>query len=72
MKKINKAVARRMYKEGKPFTIVPCKCSPSSQFAVHMKSGWTWRDFNNFYNEFLFYNCNNETGRYPAFYMEEE
>lgn len=72
MKKINKVVARRMYKEGKSFIIVPCKCSPSSQFAVHMKSGWMWRDFNNFYNEFLFYNCNNETGRYPAFYVEEE
>lgn len=71
MKQINKSAARKLYKEGKPFTIVPCKMSPNSQFAVHMKAGWMWRNFDNFYNEFSFYNCTNETGRYPRFYVEE-
>lgn len=71
MKQINKTAARKLYKEGKPFIIVPCNMSPDSMFAIHMKSGWMWRNFDNFYNEFCYYNCNNETGRYPRFYLEE-
>lgn len=71
MKQINKSVARRLYAEGKPFIIVPAKCAPTSQFAINMKPGWMWRNFDVFYNEFCYYNCNNETGRYPRFYIEE-
>ena len=72
MKQINKNIARKLYKEHKPFIIVPCNMRPDSQFAVTMKPGWMWRNFDNFYNEFCFYNCNNsEVGRYPRFYVEE-
>ena len=71
MKQINKTTARKLYKEGKPFIIVPCNMRPDSMFAIKMKPGWMWRNFDNFYNEFCFYNCNNETGRYPRFYVEE-
>lgn len=72
-KQINKVQARKLYAQHIPFVIVPCNMRPDSQFAVHMKSGWMWRDFNNFYNEFCYYNCNNsEVGRYPRFYIEED
>ena len=71
MKQINKAIARKLYREGKSFIIVPANMQPDSQFAIHMKPGWMWRNFDNFYNEFCYYNCNNETGRYPRFYVEE-
>lgn len=71
MKQINKVQARKLYAEKKPFIIVPANMRPDSQFAVHIKSGWFGRNFNNFYNEFCYYNCNNETGRYPRFYVED-
>ena len=72
MKQINKTQARKLYAEKKPFIIVPCKVHPESMFAVHMKSGWMFRNFDVFYNEFCFYNCsNNEVGRYPRFYVED-
>lgn len=71
MKQINKAAARKLYAAHKPFIIVPCNMRPDSMFAIHMKSGWMWRNFDNFYNEFCYYNCNAETGRYPRFYVEE-
>lgn len=70
-KQINKIQARKLYEKNIPFVIVPANMRPDSQFAVHMKPSWMWRNFNNFYNEFCFYNCNNETGRYPRFYVEE-
>lgn len=72
MKQINKTQARKLYAEKKPFIIVPCKMRPESMFAVHMKSGWMFRNFDVFYNEFCFYNCsNNEVGHYPRFYVED-
>lgn len=71
MKQINKSIARKLYSEHKPFIIVPANMRPDSMFAVHMKPGWMWRNFDNFYNEFCFHNCNNETGRYPRFYVED-
>lgn len=72
MKQINKVQARKLYEQKKEFIIVPAKMRPDSIFAVHMKSGWMWRNFNNFYNEFCFHNCNNnEVGYYPRFYVED-
>lgn len=72
MKKINKSTARKLYAQKKSFIIVPCKCAPTSTFAVKMKPGWMFRNFDVFYNEFYFYNCDPETGRYPAFYVKED
>ena len=72
MKKITKSVARKLYAQKKSFIIVPCKCAPTSTFAIEMKPGWMFRNFDVFYNEFYFYNCNPETGRYPAFYVKED
>ena len=74
MKQINKATARELYKEGKPFIIVPCNMRPDGMFAIKMRPWLGYTDnisFDNFYNEFCYYNCNNETGRYPRFYVEE-
>ena len=72
MKKINKATARELYNQKKSFIMVPCKMRPDSMFAVEMKSGWMFRNFDVMYNEFLYYNCNPETGRYIAFYTKED
>ena len=70
MKKITKAAARKMYANKQTFIMVPCKCAPTSIFAVEMKPGWMFRNFDVMYNEFLYYNCNPETGRYISFYIK--
>ena len=72
MKKITKATARKMYANKQTFIMVPCKCAPTSIFAVEMKPGWMFRNFDVMYNEFAYYNCNPETGRYIAFYIKED
>ena len=64
MTKINKTAARKLWNEGKEFTIVACNLRPS----------WTknYRDFDQFVDQFTVFNCgNNETGRYPAYYVED-
>lgn len=73
MKQINKVQARELYEANKPFIIVPANMRPDSVFGVTVCEGmWGYEDFDKLYNEFCYYNCNNETGRYPRFYVEED
>lgn len=72
MEQINKTTARKLYEKGEPFIIVPANMRPDSVMGIKVQNGiWGHEDFDNFYNEFCFHNCNNETGRYPRFYVEE-
>lgn len=71
MERINKRVARKLFNEGKTFWITACNMRP--ECGLLMNAG-TYEnelaDFDIFVNSFTYYNCNNETGRYPAFYIE--
>ena len=72
MTKINKAAARKLWKEGKEFTIVACNLRP--EYGITARPSWTknYRDFDQFVDQFTVFNCgNNETGRYPAYYVED-
>lgn len=77
MKRISKATARRMWENNQDFIIVPCKLRPTGFGAMFTRCDCyeeDWGDrrpFDTFINEFTFYNCNRETGTYPAFYVEE-
>ena len=70
--KINKAAACKLYNNKQPFIMVPCNMRPDSVFALEIKPGWMWRSFDTMYNEFFYYNCNHECGRYIAFYVKED
>lgn len=75
MTRINKAAARKLWNEGRNFIIVPCKCSPNGLGALYTETDLSTdadirRTFDTFVNEFEFYNCNPETGKYAAFYTE--
>lgn len=71
MERINKRVARKLFNEGKTVWITACNTRP--ECGLLMNAG-TYEnelvDFDTFVNSFTYYNCNNETGRYPAFYIE--
>ena len=72
MTKINKTTARKLWNEGKEFTIVACNLRPEYGIVVRAKWRKQFREFDQFIDRFNFYNCvNSETGRYPAYYTED-
>ena len=71
MERVNKRVARKLFNEGKTFWITACNMRP--ECGLLMNAG-TYEneliDFDTFVNSFTYYCCCNETGRYPAYYVE--
>lgn len=70
MTRINKTAARKLFNEGKEFWITPCNMRP--ECGLLMLESWQsqFGSFDKLYNNFVYYNCDNERGRYPAFYVE--
>ena len=72
MKKMNKAQARKAWNNGKSFWITACNMKPECGLLIDLMriaaefSG----DFDKMVNAFIYYNCNNECGRYPAYYID--
>ena len=63
-----------MYYSGHPITLVPCKCRVDNEVAVAKVSLFSMKGINNFdtlVNNFEYYNCNSELGRYTHYYVEE-
>lgn len=74
MKQINKRQARKLYEVGKEFWITPCNMRPQCGIminAVTYEDTFNCCSFDQMYNSFCYYNCDNERGRYPRFYVEE-
>lgn len=67
--RITKAQARKIYDNGGGVYIIPRKCFPAGVWvsAMMMQNG-AGRSFDSVVNEYIFYNCNNYLGKYPAFY----
>lgn len=71
MERVNKTVARKLFNEGKQFWMTACNMRPEYGILVNApiyKEEQT--DFDELVNAFAYYNCGNETGRYPAYYIE--
>ena len=69
MKKINKTVARKLYEQKKCFWMVACNLNP--KFGLLIDPSRFETTFDNFYNTFIYYNCDFYAGRYPSFYLDE-
>lgn len=69
MEKINKAVARKMYNNGKKIMLCPCKMRPE-RFGVNVSIA-CGRSFDSLVNEFEYYNCSQPTGDYAAYYIDK-
>ena len=73
MVKIRKNQARKLFNEGHELIIIPCNCSPNgvwvSGFRI-CKANLENSDFDRLINEFEYYNCNSELGRYTHYYIE--
>ena len=75
--RISKAAARKLYNENKAIYLCPVKLSPVNiwQGAMQVRKDCIDeynRSFENVYNNFWYYNCDNERGNYIAFYVKEE
>ena len=78
--RISKREAERRYNAGKTIRFCACKLSPVNIWgcfcdccredvsSIVARN----REFETVVNAFRFYNCNGETGRYPAFYVKME
>jgi hypothetical protein len=71
-KRITKKSAERLYELGQPVLYCPVKLIPGGPWGngctVTKEEG---RTFEQVLNAFEYYNCNNETGYYTAFYIKE-
>ena len=79
--RINKTAARKAFNAGNNVLFVPCnmqiKLDCYCNYHVVLNNniveftGITKPDFDTLCNHFEYYNCNNETGKYTAFYIWE-
>ena len=79
-KKINKIQARKLYNNNVNIYIVPCKVYPDYNNVwikpvklnkeEHIKNCYEI-DFDKIINNFEFYNCYTELGRYTSYYIYE-
>lgn len=71
--RIHKNKAETLFNNGAWIYVVPYKCRLDNKwfypYIMRKKEGG--RTFDEMKNEYAFYNCDNELGRYPAFYVEE-
>jgi hypothetical protein len=71
-KRITKRTAERLYELGQPVLFCPVKLIPGGVWGIGCiitkEEGTT---FTQALNAFEFYNCNNETGNYTAFYVKK-
>ena len=73
-KKVTKRTAQKLYNAGTTVYILPCKASVKSMwfspYPININDVCNdGVDFQKLVNAFEFYNCNNETGKYTAFYV---
>jgi hypothetical protein len=72
--RIQKRTARRLFNAGLSITVCPNKYNVYNEFWCckdTINKSETDLSFDQFINAFEYYNCNNELGRYTAFYTEK-
>lgn len=78
-KQINKKIAEQAYNNGKQLWILPCNMRinnpwqhpmPLSKKGVEDNAFTMGSSFNDIINDFIYYNCDNERGKYPIFFVE--
>jgi hypothetical protein len=70
--RISKQAAKKRYEAQQLVVITPCKCAPGNKWCIENRMfNVGGRTFDQYVNEWSYYNCNSELGRYPAFYVKE-
>lgn len=72
--KINKTKARKLFNEGKEIHLLPCKARFGGMWlgeGAVISNKILTSAFDTIVNEYIYYNCNNELGKYPAYYIKK-
>lgn len=71
--RIDKRMARRLYDEGKDILFVPCNLKPDNDLGLGIIGNKYLQEiFDKWVDTYTWYYCNNERGRYVAFYEVKE
>lgn len=70
-KRIHKTNAKRLFRDGVPVYILAKNYRPSNNMWVSPVEIPQDQPFERFVNQYTYFNCTNETGRYPAFYLKD-
>lgn len=70
MIKINKTKAKEVFNNGGTVYIIPCKVRFDSMWIQPVAIDYRYGTFDAVVNEFEYYNCTSETGRYSHFYVK--
>lgn len=74
--RVQKRTAEKFYNNGKDVIIAPCFSNLHSPFCliwqILQKNNQYFDNFEKAVNYYTYYNCCNELGRYPAFYIYED
>lgn len=69
-KRVTKKTARRLHNEGVSLVVVACNLRPFTPW--HCEGVMSADDeFDTFVNSYTYYNCTNETGYYPSYYVAQ-
>lgn len=74
---IAKQRARRLYEQGKTVYLQSCNMRFNTmwQSACHISKDnerWAEQDFDKIVNEYTYYNCDRERGKYPNYFVKKE
>lgn len=73
--RITKKQAERRYNTKQEVYILPCNLNPENVWqkpALIKQNGLFLEPFENVVNHFIYYNCDRERGKYPAYYISRE
>lgn len=68
-KKVNKAVARKLFRHGVEVYVLPCKCRFENEWVRPFLLQKT-DTFDRIVSEYEYYNCNAELGYYCSYYVK--
>ena len=72
VKQVNKIAAKKAYERGKTVYLLACNMRPNNMWQGPCMINKRDSDisFENMVNYFTYYNCDNERGKYPIFFVE--
>ncbi len=79
VKQVTAPMAKKAYENGEPIWMHPCMMRvnnmwqrpfPTSKKHVEDNAFTNGSTFENIVNDFRYYNCDNERGKYPIFFVE--
>lgn len=72
LEQVNKNTAKKQFEAGERVWVNPCNMKVFNIWSTltYVTKSDMIDDFETFYNSYVYYNCNNEMGKYPVFFKQ--